>query len=195
MKSNDRVQNLTEYQLSAIVLPFESDDRFDQELVGWFALHLGAWSGTAPELLAAVKTRVDVSNDLWPQSPRALYAYMEAHKQIFRSLGVAILLPYGYPRMISLRSCQDEQPARKPPSGASGINETFSQQIPTAQSNADGDNPESVWENTAEALFAMLRKSDTPELTRLSTISKLAAVPTLLCTAFKRAWMRRTRAM
>ena len=73
MKSNDGVQNLTEYQLSAIVLPFESDDRFDQELVGWFALHLGAWSGTAAELLAAVKTRVDVSNDLWPQSLRALY--------------------------------------------------------------------------------------------------------------------------
>jgi len=193
MKSDDRVQNLTKYQLSAIVLP-ESDDRFDQELVGWFALHLGAWSGTAAELLAAVKTRVDDGSDLWPQSPRALYAYMESHRQIFRSLGVAILMPYGYPRMISLRSCQDEEPARKPPSGASGINETFTQYL-TAQSNADGDNPERVWENTAEALFAMLRKADTPELTRPSTISKLAAAPTLLCTAFKRAWMRRTRAM
>ena len=178
------MQNLTEYQLSAIVLP-ESDDRFDQELVGWFALHLGAWSGTAAELLAAVKTRVDVSNDLWPQSPRALYAYMESHKQIFRSLGVAILMPYGYPRMISLRSCQDEEPASKPPSGASGINETFTQYL-TAQSNADGDNPESVWENTAEALFAMLRKSDTPELTRPSAISKLAAAPTLLCALLSR---------
>ena len=193
MKSDDRVQNLTKYQLSAIVLP-ESDDRFDQELVGWFALHLGAWSGTAAELLAAVKTRVDDGSDLWPQSPRALYAYMESHRQIFRSLGVAILMPYGYPRMISLRSCQDEEPARKPPSGASGINETFTQYL-TAQSNADGDNPERVWENTAEALFAMLRKADTPELTRPSTISKLAAAPTFLCTAFKRAWMRRTRAM
>ena len=165
----------------------ETDDRFDQELVGWFALHLGAWSGTAAELLAAVKTRVDDGNDLWPQSPRALYAYMESHRQIFRSLGVAILMPYGYPRMISLRSCQDEEPARKPPSGASGINETFTQYL-TAQSNADGDNPERVWENTAEALFAMLRASATPESTKISTVAKLVADPTLVWAAFKRAW-------
>jgi len=35
-----RPQNLTEQQLSAIVLP-ESDDRFDQELAGWFTRHGG----------------------------------------------------------------------------------------------------------------------------------------------------------
>ena len=116
-------QNLTEYQLSAIPLP-EPDDRFDQELVEWFALHRGVWSGTAAELLAAVKTRVDVDNDLWPQSPRALYAHMESHGQILRSLGVDVLLRNGYPRMLSLRLCQDEKPAPKPPSGTSRIDRT-----------------------------------------------------------------------
>lgn len=116
-----RLQNLTEHQLSAIVLP-ESDDRFDQELVRWFALHGGVWSGTAAELLAAVRTRVDVCNDLWPQSPRALYAHIESHVQILRSLGVDIWLRPGYPRLVSLRWCQDDKPARTPPSGTSGIN-------------------------------------------------------------------------
>jgi hypothetical protein len=103
------------------VLP-ETDNRFDQELVGWFALHRGDWSGTAAELLAVVKTRVDVSNDLWPQSPRSLYAYMESHTQVFRSWGMAILLPDGYPRLISIRSCQDEKPVEILPSGTAGFN-------------------------------------------------------------------------
>ena len=118
-----RPQNLTEHQLSAIVLP-EYDDRFDQELVGWFTQHGGVWSGTAAELLAAVKTRASVGNDLWPQSARALYAHMESHMQILRSLGVDVLLRNGYPRIVSLRSYQDEKPARKPSSGTSGINRT-----------------------------------------------------------------------
>ena len=106
-----RPQNLTEHQLSAIVLP-ESDDRFDQELVGWFTQHGGVWSGTATELLAAVKTRASVGNDLWPQSARALYAHMESHMQILRSLGVDVLLRNGYPRIVSLRSYQDEKPGK-----------------------------------------------------------------------------------
>ncbi len=93
------------------VLP-ESDNRFDHELVGWFARHGGVWSGTAAELRAAVKTRVDVSNDWWPQSPRALYAHIESHRQILWSLGVDVSLHHGCPRMVSLRSCQDEKPAR-----------------------------------------------------------------------------------
>jgi GAF domain len=105
-------------------MPPESDDLFDEELAGWFALHGGAWSGTGSELLTAVRTRVDVGNDLWPQSPRALYAHIESHRQILRSLGMDVWLQPGYPRIISLRSCQDEKPARKPPSGSSGINRT-----------------------------------------------------------------------
>jgi type II secretory pathway predicted ATPase ExeA len=90
----------------------EPGNRFDYELVGWFARHGGVWSGTAAELRAAVKTRVDVSNDWWPLSPRALYAHMESHRQILWSLGVDVSLHHGYPRMVSLRSCQDEKPAR-----------------------------------------------------------------------------------
>src|SRR2546429_5105148 len=114
-------QNVTTEQPSGIVLP-ESDIRFDQELVGWFALRGGVWSGTAGELLAAVKTRVDVCSDLWPHSSRALYAHIESHMQILRSLGVEACLRHGNPRMISLRGCQDEETARRPPSATPGFN-------------------------------------------------------------------------
>ena len=58
-------QNLMEPQLSALVLP-ASDHRFDQELMEWFALRGGPWSGTASELLAAIKSRAGVGNDSWP---------------------------------------------------------------------------------------------------------------------------------
>ena len=87
----------TEQQLNAIALP-ESDDPVDQELVRWFALHGGGWSGTAAELFAAVKNR-----------------------QILRSLGMDVFLHQGYPRMVSLQSCQDARPTRKPPSGTSRV--------------------------------------------------------------------------
>jgi len=116
-------QNFGEQQLGAISVPNPSD-RFDQELVGWFVLHGGVWCGTAAELLAALNTRVDVGNNLWPQSRRALYAHIESHRLMLRSLGVDVSLQHGYPRMISVRSCQDEKPARKPPSGSSGIDST-----------------------------------------------------------------------
>ena len=114
-------QNVTTEQPSAIVLP-QSDIRFDQELVGWFALRGSVWSGTAGELLAAVKTRVDVCSDLWPHSSRALYAHIESHMQILRSLGVEACLRHGSPRMISLRGCQVETTARKPPSVTPAFN-------------------------------------------------------------------------
>jgi hypothetical protein len=114
-------QNVKTEQPSAIVLP-ESDIRFDQELVEWFALRGGIWSGTAGELLAAVKTRVEVCSDFWPHSSRALYAHIESHMQILRSLGVEVCLRHGNPRMISLRGCQDEKTARRPPSAAPGFN-------------------------------------------------------------------------
>jgi len=114
-------QNVTTEQPSAIVLP-QSDIRFDQELVGWFALRGGVWSGTAGELLAAVKTRVDVCSDLWPHSSRALYAHIESHMQILRSLGVEACLRHGNPRMISLRGCQNEKTPNKMPSANSGFN-------------------------------------------------------------------------
>jgi len=118
-----RPENLTEQQLS-VTGPPESDDRCDQELVGWFALHGGVWSGTASELLAAVRARVDVGDELWPRSSRALYAHLESHRQILRSLGVDVWLRQGYPRMVTLRSCLDEKPATTPASVTSGINST-----------------------------------------------------------------------
>src|SRR5205807_428859 len=70
----------------------------------------------------AVKTRVDVCSDLWPHSSRALYAHIESHMQILRSLGVEACLRHGNPRMISLRGCQVETTARKPPSVTPAFN-------------------------------------------------------------------------
>src|ERR1700693_530761 len=96
----------------------ESADRFDQALVKWFGEHRGVWSGTATELIAAVGT------DLWPQSPHALYAHIESHRQTLRSLGVDVLPHHGYPRMVSLRSCQEERHTRKAPSARPGIERT-----------------------------------------------------------------------
>jgi hypothetical protein len=106
--------NLTEDQSSAKVLP-ESADRFEQALVKWFGRHRGVWSGTATELIAAVGT------DLWPQSPHALYAHIESHRQMLRSLGVDVLPHHGYPRMVSFRSCQEERHTRKTSSARPGI--------------------------------------------------------------------------
>ena len=120
-----RPQNLTEHQLNSMVLA-ESDVRFGQELAGWFALHGGVWSGTASELLAAVRARIDVRNDVWPLSSRVLYAHIESHMQILRSLGVDVWLRPGNPRMISLRWCQENEPAGKPPSASPAINRTTS---------------------------------------------------------------------
>jgi hypothetical protein len=96
--------------------------RCDQELAEWFAAHGGAWSGTASELLAALRTRVDAGSDFWPMSSRALYARLESHGQVLRSLGLDVLLRDGYPRMITLRPYQNEEPSRTPPVVASGIN-------------------------------------------------------------------------
>jgi hypothetical protein len=188
MNRDEELQN----EMGAIVPP-EPDDRLDHELVGWFALHEGIWCGTAAELLAAITSRVDVDKELF-QSPLALYAHMESHKEILGSLGMNVRLPYGFPRMISLRPCQDEQAAQQPLSGASGIHETLIEKSPIAQSDADERNPGGVCDDTAEELLAMLRKSATLE-SRPSTVDKLAESPTLLWTAFKRAWMRRTRVM
>jgi hypothetical protein len=179
-------------EMGAIVPP-EPDDRLDQELVGWFALHEGVWCGTAAELLAAITSRADVDKELF-HSPHALYAHMESHKEILRSLGMKVLLRDGFPRMISLRPWQDEQAARQPVPESSGIHETLIQKRPIAQSAAEVRNSGGVCDDTAEELLAMLRKSATLE-SRPSTVDKLAASPTLLWTACKRAWMRCTSVM
>jgi hypothetical protein len=184
MKSNDGLQNLTGNQPSA-GLPPGPVNQFDRELVGWFAQHEGVWSGTAGELLAAITPKADVSNDLWPQSQHALYAHLESHEQILRSSGLAVLLPRGVPRMILLRSCRDEQPARET---LSGINAAFSQ-ASQAQSDGNGNNPESVSENADEAFLAMLRKSASPP-SKPSTSAKLAAAPTYLWSTVKKTWTK-----
>jgi GAF domain-containing protein len=117
-----RVGNLP--QSSADLLP-ESVDRFDQALAGWFARHQGAWSGTATELIAAVKiaavkSGADAGNDLWPQSGRAFFSHLESHRQTLRSLGVDVSPHAAFPRMVLLRPCQEEKPVT--PSGPLAIN-------------------------------------------------------------------------
>jgi hypothetical protein len=101
----------------------QSDDRLDQELAAWFCLREGAWSGTAAELLASLRTRADADSSLWPHSPRILYAHLQSHMQILRSLGVDVLLHHGLPRMVSLRSCHTGQPPSSP-SDADDIDRT-----------------------------------------------------------------------
>jgi hypothetical protein len=86
----------------------KSDDRFDQELAGWFSLRRGAWYGTATQLLASIGKRSDGDDGLWPQSSRELYAHLESHKRMLQSLGVDVSLLQGVPRMVLLRSCQNE---------------------------------------------------------------------------------------
>src|ERR1700680_2029203 len=102
----------------------QSIDRFDQELAGWFSLRGGAWSGTTAELLASVRTRSDVDSSSWPQSPRGLFAHLESHRELLQSLGLDVLLHQGVPRMVSLRSCQKEQPPIQPPSGSLDLDRT-----------------------------------------------------------------------
>ena len=101
----------------------QSDDRLDQELAAWFCLREGAWSGTAAELLASLRARADADCSLWPHSPRILYAHLQSHMQILRSLGVDVLLHHGLPRMVSLRSCHTGQPPSSP-SDADDIDRT-----------------------------------------------------------------------
>jgi hypothetical protein len=96
----------------------ESDCRFDRELVEWFSRRRGAWSGTATALLASLRTSTGAGSSLSPQSPVELYTHLQSHRQILQSLGVDVMLHNGVPRMVSLRSSQDE-PQRKAPSNTS----------------------------------------------------------------------------
>lgn len=101
----------------------QSDDRSDQELAAWFYIREGTWSGTASELLASLRTRADADSSLWPHSPRILYAHLQSHMQILRSLGVDVLLHHGFLRMVSLRSCHTGQ-APSSPSDTDDIDRT-----------------------------------------------------------------------
>jgi len=99
----------------------ETDCRFDGKLAEWFSRRGGAWSGTAGELLASLRTSADVGNSLRFQSSSELYAHLQSHRQILHSLGVDVLLLYGVPRIVSLRSCRDNHPQKKPPYNAMSI--------------------------------------------------------------------------
>jgi hypothetical protein len=104
-----------EREQQSLTMLLQSDDRFDLELAGWFSMRGGAWSGTASELLASVRARSDVDSNLWPRSSRELYAHLEFHRELLRSLGLDVWLHQGLPRMVSLRSCPKEQPPIQPP--------------------------------------------------------------------------------
>ncbi len=192
--SDDAPKNLTAGPPHAAVVS-EAVDRFDRELEKWFALHGGGpWSGTAAELFAALGPGVDASSDWWPQSTTALYGHIESHRQELHSLGLAVLQPPGYPRMIYIRAYQDEQRRKFGASDVSLATETVSQESPTARSDAN-NLTECACDQTAETLIAMLRTPAAPESTTSNTMSKLAAAPRHLRTALKRVWTRRPRAL
>jgi GAF domain-containing protein len=86
-----------------------STDLFDQQLVNWFALHGGPWSGTASELLAAIRSGAENGHDSQPDSPRALYSHIETHRRALLALGVDASLHRRHPRMISLRSIHGQR--------------------------------------------------------------------------------------
>jgi hypothetical protein len=118
----------------------ESDYRFDRELAEWFSRRGGAWSGTAGELLASLRISADAGDSFGPQSSAGLYAHLQSHKQVLLSLGVDVLLRHGVPRMVSLRSCQDEQSQRKPPSSTLSIARKSDPAItPSSLSSAETD--------------------------------------------------------
>ena len=94
----------------------EPDSRFDLELAEWFSRRGGAWSGTASELLASLRTSGD-EGSLSSLTSVGLYAYLQSHRQRLRSLGVDVLLQNGVPRMVSLRSPQDEPQRKEPTEG------------------------------------------------------------------------------
>lgn len=136
----------------------ESDCRFDRELAEWFSRRGGAWSGTASALLTSLGTSAGAGSSLSPQSSVELYAYLQSHRQILRSLGVDVLLHDGVPRMVSLRSSRDE-PQRKAPSNTSDFDRnsgpttsvsssvTASKDFSPDSTNATPDGGESVDQN------------------------------------------------
>ncbi len=99
----------------------EFDDSFDRKLVEWFAPRKGVWSGTATELLAAVRSGSDTGSLARAQPARTLYAHLESHRHILRSGGIDVRLHQDTPRILSLRHCAVEMPTKKPPATASAF--------------------------------------------------------------------------
>jgi hypothetical protein len=159
--------NSTQYSSNNDVA-MESVDRFDLALAAWFAQHPGAWYGTVTELIAALKNGADAGTDLWPQG-RAFLSHLESHRRTLRSLGVDVSPHAGFPRMISLRSCQGEMLGQEQLSTEIAI-DVMSDSFCAAKNVADGgkhahehNSARRVFENTAEALFAVVEMQDQVE--------------------------------
>jgi GAF domain len=157
------------------MVPAASEDFLDQELARWFARHGGPWSGTASELLAAINASgvgKDSSSGHWPQSFRALYSHIDSHRQRLRCLGVDALLHDGPPRMITFRSCPEEEreaesspgvPAVSPARYEADIQDEAPARSSTTTEHpgdgicATGHNLEgSIFKSTSEARFALV---------------------------------------
>jgi hypothetical protein len=164
----------------------ESVDPFDRKLVEWFGERV-VWSGTAAELLIALKAVVDGSCEWWPPSSKTLIGHIESHQEKLRSLGLDVLPPCGYPRIISVRASKHEQARAAHPMNAT----TNGQESPTQLCDASVPNSESDSENTLETLLAMLRTLAASESPPPSTMSRLASAPANIRTALKKAWTKR----
>ncbi len=193
----------------AATLDRKEDVFFNQEMVEWFMQRGGVWCGTVTELFAEVKTKLRVEDDL-RQSPAAVYAHIESHREIFHSLGLDVTLRQGYPRMVSLRLRQDEPAAREHSLRTTGANSIFGSPNPLPPVTVDhktGPIDFSEWSqiadkssvdsvkgsevperfvngDTAETAAAMLSQS-AASISEPIGISNLATVP--LWRAFKRA--------
>jgi type II secretory pathway predicted ATPase ExeA len=189
----------------------KEDGLFDQRMVEWFMQRGGVWCGTVTELFAEVKTKLGVEDDLRQQSPAALYAHLESHREIFHSLGLDVTLRQGYPRMVSLRLRQDEAAAKEHSLRATGADSIFrspNRLPPAAVDDKTGFIDFSEWiqiadkssidsvtgpevperfvnGDTAETATAMLSQSAASTSDEPIGISNLATVP--LWRAFKRA--------
>jgi hypothetical protein len=140
----------------------KSDDRFDHELAGWFSLRRGAWYGTAAQLLASMGKRPDGDDGLWPQSSRELYAHLESHKGKLQSLGLDVSFHHGVPRMVSLRSCQNETLPLTPLADGFEVEQPASDFPPDVLSPVDApqERPADLCDAVLPAIVAY--KGDTP---------------------------------
>jgi len=188
--NNHDPTNLTESQPEPQPVS-ASVDRFDTHLVEWFAKR-SVWSGTASELLAALKSAPAVGCNWLPESSSALVSWVESHQQDLRSLGLDVLPPSGYPRMMVIRACQVEGTRTDLPSERMPHLEI--KEDAAKFPDANSPNSENVNADASDNLIAMLRTLAASESTPPSTMSKLAAAPAHLRTAFKKAWTKRQRA-
>ncbi len=98
---------MMEPEPATAIVPEGCNLRFNQKLASWFASRAVAWSGTASELMAALKP--DGADEAGPASPSACYIYFESHREELRSLGIDVSLRPVRPRMITLSPWRTEE--------------------------------------------------------------------------------------